>query len=88
MRRAYNWIMPTHLSRRSIVNMLADMAAGPSPAECSRIEAHPPSSPTTICTMHIIEHTSNNIIGQNVHFNYIMYVMCKVWICAILGLHT
>lgn len=32
-----------------MVKMLDDMAAGPSPAECSRIDPKPPSSPAMIC---------------------------------------
>ena len=39
----------THLWRMSILKILVAMAAGPSPAECSRVEPLPPSSPTTIC---------------------------------------
>ena len=39
----------THLTSRSMQKMLLAMEAAPSPAECSRREPHPPSSPTIIC---------------------------------------
>lgn len=42
--------MNIYLSRMSMLNMLIAIAGGPSPAECSRIEPHPPSSPITSYT--------------------------------------
>lgn len=47
--------MSTDVTRRSIVKMFDAMEGGPSPAECSRIEQHPPSSPITSCGETMLE---------------------------------